>query len=534
MIDECSPNGAVDDTIPHGPGAGNSPASHSADASWASVFPSIVWGLLKYNGDTTVDKYWHGLTRFMDNEWTHIGNGTSKDITKMFAQFGDWCPPPPSGKVTAKFTAGFSFVNDIAHMVEVAKHVGTAADVTKYQAILTASTKMFHDAWYVADKKYYADGGQTAQVLALQVNAPPDAATKEAVLTHLVNDIVVTHSNHTTCGIIGWRWELDILSANGYADVAYAIITQQTYPGYGYEILNEYEPATTVWELWDGDSQGPGMNSRDHIMFGGPGKWIYSYVGGIRQTDTSIGFEHVVLSPPATLIEQAVTASITPNSTISHPLQWATASHTTLRGTIELQWAVPPQKASAQCDVESENADVKLDCPGSTIAGIAFANYGTLMSSDCATGLKTGSCLSNATFKSFVSDCCVGKASCSFKCGDRVNGGCSCGSKTVAIADPCFGTAKKVAAQVTCASAPGADGYTLNLKTIVPAGSDAQLVVPLLGSSADKITIKEGATPVFSGGQYKPGAEGVTGAVAGADSIIISHGSGEYMFVRMG
>jgi alpha-L-rhamnosidase len=255
MIDECSPNGAVDDTIPHGPGAGNSPASHSADASWGSVFPSIVWGLLKYNGDITVGKYWHGLTRFMDNEWAHIGNGTHKDITKMFAQFGDWCPPPPAGKVTSKFSAGFSFVNDIAHMVEVARHVGTAADVSKYQAILTASTKMFHDAWYVADKKYYADGGQTAQVLALQVNAPPDAATKEAVLAHLVNDIVVTHSNHTTCGIIGWRWELDILSANGYADVAYAIITQQTYPGYGYEILNEYEPATTVWELWDGDTQ---------------------------------------------------------------------------------------------------------------------------------------------------------------------------------------------------------------------------------------------------------------------------------------
>jgi hypothetical protein len=258
------------------------------------------------------------------------------------------------------------------------------------------------------------------------------------------------------------------------------------------------------------------------------------YILGIGQTDTSIGFEHVVLSPPATLIEQAVTASITPNSTISHPLQWATASHTTLRGTIELQWAVPPKKASNQCDVEFESVDLQLACPGSTIAGIAFANYGTLMSADCATGLKTGSCLSNATFKSFVSECCVGKESCSFKCGDTGERGCACGSKTVPVPDPCFGTKKQVAAQVTCAAPPPASGFALDLKAIVPAGSDAQLVVPLLGSSADKITITEGATPVFSGGQYKPGAEGVTGAVAGTDSIIISHGSGEYMFVRTG
>ena len=90
-----------------------------------SVFPSVVWGLLKYNGDTTVGKYWKGLTRFMDNgysppprgvclvqqiyplvaythartEWSHIGASNAKDIKQMFAQFGDWCPPPPARRV---------------------------------------------------------------------------------------------------------------------------------------------------------------------------------------------------------------------------------------------------------------------------------------------------------------------------------------------------------------------------------------------------------------------------------------------------
>ena len=84
------------------------------------------------------------------------------------------------------------------------------------------------------------------QVLAIQIEAPPDAATKAAALAQLTGDILA-HGNHTTCGIIGWRWELDILSANGYADLAYALITQTTYPSYGYEILNKYEPATTIW-----------------------------------------------------------------------------------------------------------------------------------------------------------------------------------------------------------------------------------------------------------------------------------------------
>ena len=255
MIDESSPIGAVGDTIPTRPGGGNLPATNSADASWGSVFPQVVWGLLKYNGDTTVGRYWAGLQRFMANEWGHIGDTGAKDITKMFAQFGDWCPPPPAKMVTKEFSAGFSFVNDLKATIELARHVGTAAELAHWMDVQAQATKMFHASWFDASRGFYADGGQTAQVLALQIDAPPDAATKASVLKVLVDDIVVTHKNHTTCGIIGWRWELDVLSENGFADVAYALITQQTYPGYGYEILNKYEPATTVWELWDGDTQ---------------------------------------------------------------------------------------------------------------------------------------------------------------------------------------------------------------------------------------------------------------------------------------
>ena len=62
-----------------------------------------------------------------------------------------------------------------------------------------------------------------------------------------------------------------------------------------------------------------------------------SYVGGISQTADSIGFEHITLTPPATLIQQAADHDVTPNSTISTPLKWTTAAHKTLRGQIELQ-----------------------------------------------------------------------------------------------------------------------------------------------------------------------------------------------------
>ena len=123
---------------------------------------------------------------------------------------------------------------------------------------------------------------------------------------------------------------------------------------------------------------------------GGPGKWVYSYVGGIGQTDASLGFEHVVLTPPATLIELAhSTTEAPPKSTISAPLRFASATHKTLRGTIAFEWSVPSQTgASATCDVAHESEAMQLGCAGSTIETVAFAEYGAV-SGSCASGKCT-------------------------------------------------------------------------------------------------------------------------------------------------
>ena len=159
-----------------------------------------------------------------------------------------------------------------------------------------------------------------------------------------------------------------------------------------------------------------------------------------------------------------------------------------------------------------------------------------------------GTCKSDDTFAAFVKQCCVGKESCCFACSSSSgsSGGgsgnaaandhkCTCGKQASAtIADPCYGTPKQLAGKVTCAAAPSAGGASLALKVSVPPGSDSRLVVPLLGSDASKVVITENGTAVFTGGAYKAGAAGVTGAVVGTDSISIMHGSGDYVFERTG
>ena len=94
LLNESSPNGALPCTVPGPPGAGNLPAAQSCDASWASVFPTVAWALLKYQGDTSIARYWPGLKRFMANEIRQATANRTLGLHNMFASFGDWIWQP--------------------------------------------------------------------------------------------------------------------------------------------------------------------------------------------------------------------------------------------------------------------------------------------------------------------------------------------------------------------------------------------------------------------------------------------------------
>jgi alpha-L-rhamnosidase len=207
----------------------------------------VAYSLFHWYGDTVSPrKYWKGLTRFIDNEYSRTHQSSTPDVKRIFAGPGDWCPAPkaaanpdfkPEARVNPEYSAGFSFINDVGHMAEMAAFLGV--DAEKYANMYTEMKGLFHAAWYNKTTEVYADGGQTAQALALQLDCMPTAAIKNKVLGHLVDNIVNGHDNHTTSGIIGWRFVLDVLSANGHSDVAHAMMTQTSYPSFGYQILNK-------------------------------------------------------------------------------------------------------------------------------------------------------------------------------------------------------------------------------------------------------------------------------------------------------
>jgi alpha-L-rhamnosidase len=85
------------------------------------------------------------------------------------------------------------------------------------------------------------------------------------------------------------------LTENGRPDLALTIATNRDYPSWGFMIENG---ATTIWELWNGNTADPAMNSGNHVMLlGDLIVWYYEYLAGIRNEPSHAGFKQIVMKP---------------------------------------------------------------------------------------------------------------------------------------------------------------------------------------------------------------------------------------------
>jgi alpha-L-rhamnosidase len=83
------------------------------------------------------------------------------------------------------------------------------------------------------------------------------------------------------------------LNDYGRPDLAYTVATQKTYPSWGYMVDNG---ATTIWELWNGNTADPKMNSQNHVMMLGDLLiWYYENLAGIKSDEAA--FKKINMKP---------------------------------------------------------------------------------------------------------------------------------------------------------------------------------------------------------------------------------------------
>ena len=97
--------------------------------------------------------------------------------------------------------------------------------------------------------------------------------------------------------------------------------------------------ATTIWELWNGDTAEPSMNSGNHVMLVGDlNIWLHEYVLGIAPDPASPGWKHFLIYPR--LIGR---------------LEWARGWYQSPYGKIECSWLRTAQKLTVNARVPANS-----------------------------------------------------------------------------------------------------------------------------------------------------------------------------------
>ncbi len=285
--------------------------------AWGDAGIIVPWTMYQVYGDIgLLQTHYDAMARWIeylrsvnpDGLWSHRRNN----------DFGDWLSIAADTDKDLLATAYFAY--DTSLMARIASVLGRPEDAARYDALLGEIKSAFQRA-FVADDGRLKGDTQTAYVLALRFGLLPDALRPLAA-RHLVEDIEAK-GGHLSTGFVGVGYLCPVLTDAGYADVAYRLLLNETFPSWGYSIKHG---ATTIWERWDGWTQDQGfqdagMNSFNHYSLGSVGEWLQRYVAGMDTDPDQPGFAQVRLRPHP-----------------SRRLGWVRASFDSLHGRLASAW----------------------------------------------------------------------------------------------------------------------------------------------------------------------------------------------------
>lgn len=217
-------------------------------------------------------------------------------------KYGDWCVPPESPELIhsrdpARVTDGSLIATAYYYhllllMQRFAGLLQLPADAATFSATARRTKAAFNRVYLEKSAGRYSNNTVTANLLPLYFGMVPDQYRGE-VIKHLVDKIEKDNNGHISTGVIGTQWLMRGLTDNGRADLACRIAGNKDYPSWGYMIEHG---ATTIWELWNGDSADPAMNSQNHVMLlGDLLTWCFQDLAGIAPA--APGFKTIRMKP---------------------------------------------------------------------------------------------------------------------------------------------------------------------------------------------------------------------------------------------
>ncbi|MCK5370382.1 MAG: chitobiase/beta-hexosaminidase C-terminal domain-containing protein, partial [Cyclobacteriaceae bacterium] len=308
--------GYVPHTAPFG-GGGGGPA-------WGSSYVIVPWFYYLYYGDKDIlRQHYDGMKQWIK----YLGTRTDENGIVVREEpngwcLGDWATPTkielPEPLVNTSF---YFYCADI--MSNVAEVLENNVDKSRFDKLKTTIQSSFNKKYFNKSENRYWTSYQGADVFPLAFGMVPEEL-REKVFQSLVNH-VIKNKGHLDTGILATPLLLEILTEMGREDLAFTIMNQRDFPGFGHYILGK--GATTLWENWDGQS------SHSHPMYGSVIRWFYKALAGINPDPKQPGFKHIIIKP-----------------TPCGDLTFVKADFNSLYGPIKSEWKI--ENNTFQLDIE--------------------------------------------------------------------------------------------------------------------------------------------------------------------------------------
>ncbi|HEY8902442.1 MAG TPA: family 78 glycoside hydrolase catalytic domain [Chthoniobacterales bacterium] len=308
---------------------------------WMDAATIIPWEVYVRTGDTRIlaDNF-----EMMQNLVGWYRRQAVGGLLPKVGGFGDWLQP--YGK-TLKGDTPLPLVGDAyyarsAQLLANAAHVlGKEDDARNYEAEAAKVREAFTRQYFDDDGRLKnAPETQTGYVLALAFNLIP-SELKARAAAHLAQ-LVREAGTHLRTGFLGTPYLTRALEENGYAELAFDLLFQESYPSWFYPID---QGATTMWERWNSYSRENGfgdatMNSFNHYAYGAIGQWMYERIAGLAPDPEHPGYKHFFIRP--LIAPQLDSAS----ATLDTPYGSASSEWTRKGRGVEMSVVIPPNTSA--------------------------------------------------------------------------------------------------------------------------------------------------------------------------------------------
>lgn len=276
-VNDDRKGGEIPDVVPY---FGVAPFDSCAWRDVAVVVPYNLWQM--YGNTDVIVRYKDMLEAFVERQLETMDNYIWK-----LAYYGDWLNV--DGETDADVLATSTQAISVRMVAQMFEAVGF--DSAKYYAIYDNIKVAFRNAFVDENGKIKGDSQASYAIAYYGGLISADEARDNFYKSLEIKNF------HIHSGFVGIRFILPVLCDLGLQDIAYRLLTNETYPSWGYSIVNG---ATTIWERWNSYTLKDGfadkiMNSFNHYSLGSCGEWYYEYMLGIKPAEPA--FKRVRIRP---------------------------------------------------------------------------------------------------------------------------------------------------------------------------------------------------------------------------------------------